>query len=123
PAPIKGNTMTWNAGWLNEVTWTLTPQGGNTALVTAKSRLGINGTATFMRTMTVTAAPPSNLPTTTPRADPETTNLPTAKQVPGKPGFVYNPFDSSREPGVFDVRSRGHGAIMRDPASGKLFII
>jgi hypothetical protein len=122
PAAINGNTITWNAGWLNEVTWTLTPQGGNSALVTAKSRLGINGTATFTRATTVAAAPPPNQPAVTPKPNAETANLPTARQVPGKPGFVFNPFDP--KPGaVFDVRGKDHGTIVRDPATGKLFVL
>ena len=125
PAVVNGNTITWKNGWFNEISWTLTPQTSNSAVVTSNSAFGVNGTATFTKTMSVsmTSSAPSSQPTATPRPNPETANLPTAKQVPGKPGFVYNPFDSSREPGVFDVRSRGHGAIMRDPASSKLFII
>lgn len=51
PATVNGNTITWKAGWLNEITWTLTPEkGGTTALCTSKSGFGVNGTATFGRT-------------------------------------------------------------------------
>lgn len=117
PATINGNTMTWKAGWFNEVTWTLTPQrDGTSALVTSKSGLGVDGTATFSREQSQTASAPfSKLPVTPP-------NLPIAKPVPGQPGFIYNPFDPNPK-AVFDVRSFSHGATMRDPASGKLFIV
>ena len=123
PAVVTGNTITWKSGWFNETAWTLTPQSSNSAAVTSKSGLGVDGTATFAKTMSMTSSAPSSQPTATPRPNPETANLPTAKQVPGKPGFVYNPFDSSRDAAVFDVRGHGHGAIVRDPASSKLFIV
>lgn len=124
PATVNGNTITWKAGWFNETTWTLTPQkDGTTALVTSKSGLGVNGTATFSRAQSETAAaPPSPLSVTSPPSNPPA-NLPVAKPVHGQPGYVYNPFDSSPKPGVFDVRSTAHGATMRDPVSGKLFIV
>ena len=117
PATINGNTITWKAGWFNEITWTLTPQrDGASALVTSKSGLGVNGTATFSRGQSETAsAPPSKPPVTSP-------NLPIAKPVPRQPGFVYNPFDPNPK-AVFDVRTFAHGATMRDPASGKLFVV
>ena len=125
PATINGNTITWKAGWFNEVTWTLTPQrDGTSALVTSKSALGVNGTATFSRGQSETAsAPPSQQPPVTPPPSNPPANLPVAKPVPGQPGYVYNPFDSNPKPGVFDVRSTVHGATMRDPVSGKLFIV
>jgi hypothetical protein len=117
PATINSNTITWKAGWFNEVTWTLTPQrDGTSAVVTSKSGLGVNGTATFSREQSETAsAPPSKPPVTSP-------NLPMAKPVPGQPGFIYNPFDPNPK-AIFDVRSFAHGATMKDPASGKLFIV
>jgi hypothetical protein len=123
PATINGNTITWKAGWFNEVTWTLTPQrDGTSAIVTSKSGLGVNGTATFSRAQSDTAsAPPSTPPVTSPPGN-SPANLPTAKPVPGQPGFIYNPFDPNPK-AVFDVRSFAHGATMRDPVSGKLFIV
>src|ERR1700704_4089604 len=68
PATINGNTITWKAGWFTEATWTLTPQrDGTSALVTSKSALGVNGTATFSRGRSETAsAPPSQQPPVTP---------------------------------------------------------
>jgi len=45
-----GSTLTWKAGWLNEITWTFTPNSdGATAAVTSTSSYGVNGSATFRR--------------------------------------------------------------------------
>jgi hypothetical protein len=50
PAAIGGNTMTWKSGWLSEIGWTFTPNNdGKTAVVTAQSAFGVNGSATFQR--------------------------------------------------------------------------
>lgn len=46
----SGNTMTWRAGWLNEIIWTLTPNGdGKSASVTSTSSFGVDGSAIFQR--------------------------------------------------------------------------
>ena len=47
--------------------------------------------------------------------------IPTAKPVPGRPGFVYNPFDPTATR-LLDVRGKPSGTKLRDPVSGKLFI-
>lgn len=122
PAVVSGNTITWKSGWLNEITWTLTPEkGGTTALVTSKSGFGVNGTATFTRTQSpVVSSAPNQSITKPPTSNPP--NIPTAKQVPGRPGFVYNPYDPKPD-AIFDARNQAHGATVRDPASGKLFVI
>jgi hypothetical protein len=50
PTSYSGNTLSWRAGWLNEITWTLTPAGdGKTAAVTSNSGFGVNGAAIFRR--------------------------------------------------------------------------
>jgi hypothetical protein len=122
PATVSGNTISWKSGVFNEITWTLTPQGGgSTALVTSKSGLGVNGTSTFTRTQRLVNAPPPSNPTATITATPPP-SLPTAKPVSDKPGFVYNPFDPTGK-AVFDVRNQTHGATVRDPASGRLFVV
>jgi hypothetical protein len=123
PATVNGNTITWRSGWLNEITWTLTPEkGGTTALVTSNSALGVNGTATFTRTQSPVVSSAPNQPAATPPPSNPPANIPTAKQVPGRPGFVYNPYDPKPD-AIFDVRGQTHGATVRDPASGKLFVI
>lgn len=110
PITSDGHTATWKSGVLNEIVWTFTPNSdGNTAHVTVKSPLGVNGDSTFHRggTPVVVKAP---------------SEFPTAKPVPEKPGFVYNPFDPTSR--IFiDVRGKPSGTKLTDPKSGKTFIV
>jgi hypothetical protein len=105
-----GHTATWKSGLLNEIVWTFSPNGdGNTAHVTSKSPFGVNGDTTFHRggAPAVVKAP---------------SEFPTAKPVPERPGFVYNPFDPTSR--VFiDVRGKPSGSKLVDPKSGKTFIV
>jgi hypothetical protein len=47
--------------------------------------------------------------------------LPTAKPVPGKPGYVFSPFDPSG--GYVDVTGYTSGQKVKDPYSGKIFLV
>ena len=47
--------------------------------------------------------------------------LPTAKPVPGKPGYVFSPFDPSG--GYVDVTGYASGQKVKDPYSGKIFLV
>ena len=46
---------------------------------------------------------------------------PTAKPVPGKPGYVFSPFDASG--GYVDVTGYSSGQKVKDPYSGKIFLV
>jgi hypothetical protein len=46
---------------------------------------------------------------------------PTAKPVPGKPGYVFSPFDPSG--GYVDVTGYTSGQKVKDPYSGKIFVV
>ena len=109
-ATSDGQTVTWNAGLLNEVVWKLTPNSdGNTAHVTSQSPFGVNGDSTFQRGGTPAVVKPAS-------------EFPTAKPVPERPGFVYNPFDPTSR--IFiDVRGKPSGTKLTDPKSGKTFIV
>jgi hypothetical protein len=48
-------------------------------------------------------------------------NLPYGKPVPGKPGFVFSPYDPSK--GYIDVRGFPPGTEVKDPYSGKSFLV
>ncbi|HEX7517888.1 MAG TPA: hypothetical protein VF345_11455 [Chthoniobacterales bacterium] len=123
PATVNGNTITWKSGLFNEITWTLTLQSNRTtAFVTSKSGLGVNGTATFSRTQNPVASAPTTKSAVITTASTQPADVPTAKQVPDKPGFVYNPFDPKTKL-LLDVRDKAHGATVRDPVSGRLFIV
>jgi hypothetical protein len=41
--------------------------------------------------------------------------------VPGKPGFVYSPFDKTA--GVVDVQGMAPGTKVKCPYTGKVFIV
>ena len=137
-----GGTLTWNLTQIGETpTW----------LCTDTLRMNANGTASFIRNgrwiagdyqgitynntgtlsrQGVSSPPPVLQPTATvPATTPITTaasksvgGLPTAKPVPNKPGFVYNPFDHNSRV-LLDIRGKGSGTKVKDPFSGKLFIV
>jgi hypothetical protein len=46
--------------------------------------------------------------------------IPTAKSVPGKPGYVFSPFDTRK---YIDVTDYPSGSEVKDPYSGKMFIV
>lgn len=49
------------------------------------------------------------------------TEFPTAKPVPGKPGYVFSPFDSKRR--YVDVSGYAPGSKVKDPWTDKIFIV
>jgi hypothetical protein len=69
-----------------------------------------------------TAEKPKPPPSPAPRsvASPPT-QYPTAKVVPGKPGYVFSPFDPSG--GYVDVNGYPSGSKVKDPYSGKIFVV
>jgi hypothetical protein len=68
---------------------------------------------------TVTEKPrPSPSPSRNASTQPQ---YPTAKQVPGKPGYVFSPFDPSG--GYVDVTGYSSGQKVKDPYSGKIFLV
>lgn len=61
---------------------------------------------------------PSPSPSRNSSAQPQ---YPTAKPVPGKPGYVFSPFDPSG--GYVDVNGYTSGQKVKDPYSGKIFLV
>jgi hypothetical protein len=51
----------------------------------------------------------------------QSAKIPYAKPVPGKPGYVYSPFDPNG--GYVDVTGYAAGSKAKDPYSGKIFIV
>ena len=60
-------------------------------------------------------SPPPRTPTS------QTAQYPTATPVPGKPGYVFSPFDPSG--GYVDVNGYTSGQKVKDPYSGKIFLV
>ena len=48
-------------------------------------------------------------------------SYPTAKIVPGKPGYVFSPYDPNG--GYVDVNGFAPGSKVKDPYSGKIFLV
>jgi hypothetical protein len=115
-----GSTMKWETG----SSWTLTPNPDKqTALVTCNSAgfFGIGAfslSTIFRRTLATTSAQAPSLGSTSVSQ----TTMPIAKPVPNRPGFVYNPFDSKSN-SLLDVRGKASGTKVKDPTSGKLFVV
>lgn len=71
--------------------------------------------------------PPTPPPTVESRPPPVPTapvtvgEIPYAKPVPGKPGFVFSPYDQYK--GYIDVRGFPPGTEVKDPYSGKSFLV
>jgi hypothetical protein len=64
----------------------------------------------------------SPTPQTTTTVPPQIGEIPTARPVPDRPGFVYNPFDRTAKR-LLDVRGKASGSKVKDPFSGRLFIV
>lgn len=61
-------------------------------------------------------------PSATPRtASSKGETLPYAKPVPGKPGYVFSPYDPNG--GYVDVKGYSPGQKVKDPYSGKIFLV
>jgi hypothetical protein len=124
PATWDGATVRFQSGALNEIAFTLSPNAdGQTAVVTANSMFISNPGATFRKLANYQAsAGVATSASTTAAASQKANETPTAKPVPERPGFVYNPFDPTAAR-LLDVRGKPAGTKVRDPVSGKLFIV
>jgi hypothetical protein len=66
------------------------------------------------------APPPSSSPAPV-AASSQNGDLPYAKPVPGKPGYVFSPFDKNG--GYVDVTGYSPGQKVKDPYSGRIFLV
>ncbi len=72
-------------------------------------------------TKPTTQEPPPPSGPAVPEAPKPVGELPYAKAVPGKPGFVTSPYDPYK--GYIDVRGFPPGTEVKDPYSGKTFLV
>ena len=95
------------------------PQGpaGSQQRVTASTGTSPAPRATPRPPTSATVAPPRS--TSTPASTSATTEFPTAKPVPGKPGFVLSPYDGA----YVDVTGFKSGDKARDPKTRQIFIV
>ena len=71
-----------------------------------------------------TSSGPRSQPTSTPpprTTSSQTSDLPYGKPVPGKPGYVFSPFDKNG--GYVDVTGYTPGQKVKDPYTGKIFLV
>ena len=70
---------------------------------------------------TTTASPRTSAPSVPPRpSSPQTAQFPTAKPVPGKPGYVYS---VDPQGGIVDVTGYKSGDKAKDPYTQQIFIV
>lgn len=72
------------------------------------------------RITTEDSSPVDVEPSVTPMPTPVVQDYPTATSVEGKPGFVKSPFGGS---GIVDVRGYPPGTEVKDPYTGKVFLV
>lgn len=73
-------------------------------------------------TRNTTPETPRSSPSPAPRSvTAPATSYPTAKAVPGKPGYVFSPYDPNG--GYVDVSGFSPGSKVKDPYSGKIFLV
>ncbi|MEO7934319.1 MAG: hypothetical protein ABIT76_14285 [Chthoniobacterales bacterium] len=75
---------------------------------------------TVETTTTTENTPPTIEPAVTPMPTPVVQDYPTASAVEGKPGFVKSPFGGA---GIVDVRGYPPGTEVKDPYTGKVFLV
>jgi uncharacterized membrane protein len=94
-------------------TTTVETDSSSNAPTTPRSRTQTTSAETTQRNST---APATTRATTT-----QGQQYPTAKPVPGKPGFVYSPYDPNG--GYVDVTGYASGSKAKDPYSQKIFVV
>jgi hypothetical protein len=88
--------------------------------VTAPTQPSPSATPRVPRNTTAEKPKPSPSPAARTVAGPPT-QYPTAKVVPGKPGYVFSPYDPNG--GYVDVNGFTSGSKVKDPYSGKIFLV
>jgi LysM repeat protein len=69
----------------------------------------------------VAASKPSAKPSPSSQKPASATQFPVAKPVPGRPGLVFNPFNTSG--GYIDVSGYAPGSKVKDPDSKQIFVV
>jgi hypothetical protein len=115
-AQINGDTIKADYGLSGS--WSVTPYpDGQSAKVRFTAFL-LDSTAVFRREANASVA---TNPSTSIESS-QHTATPVAKPVPGRLGFVYNPFEPNANR-LLDVRGKASGSKVKDPVSGKFFIV
>lgn len=128
---LDGQTQTTTTTTTTAASDSVTTPGRNVTPATTNSQQRTTATQTGPRSKpTPSPGPRSSPATVTEKSKPSPspsrntsaqTPIPTAKPVPGKPGYVFSPFDPSG--GYVDVTGYTSGQKVKDPYSGKIFLV
>src|SRR6266480_6859223 len=99
----------------NPVSVRLAPLRKSAAAAAIRRRVGASSTTKSSSQVNPSSSPS---PLTSASAEPM---FPTAKAVPGKPGYVFSPFDASGR--YIDVSGYPSGSRAKDPWTDKIFIV
>lgn len=126
PSNPPGTTTTTTTTTTNVVSDSVTPGRTVTAAppqrrsTTIQTKPNPTGTPRGPQSTTAEKSKPSLSPGPRSVANPPA-QYPTAKPVPGKPGYVFSPYDPSG--GYVDVNGYAPGSKVKDPYSGKIFFV
>ena len=112
---IDGSTETTTTTTTTASSDTVT-NPGRTVTPTTNPQTGPRPKPTASPATVTEKSKPSSSPSRT-----TSTQIPTAKPVPGKPGYVFSPFDPGG--GYVDVTGYSSGQKVKDPYSGKIFLV
>jgi hypothetical protein len=123
--PTQTTTTTTTAVTSDSVTTpgrTITPSTTNSERRTTTTQTGPRTKPSPSPKSSPAAVTEKSKPSPSPSKNTTTqTQIPTAKPVPGKPGYVFSPFDPSG--GYVDVTGYTSGQKVKDPYSGKIFLV
>jgi len=112
----------YNSLYPNPVSVHLVPRGKSAAAEENSAERVPNRSATVAsRVSRKETAQTKPKPSPSPRASSTELEFPIAKSVPGKPGYVFSPFDTSGR--YVDVRGYSSGSKVKDPWTDKIFIV
>jgi cytoskeletal protein RodZ len=101
---------------------TVTPATTSTQQLTTTTQTGLRSKPSPSPKSSPATVTEKSKPTPSPsRNSSAQSQLPTAKPVPGKQGYVFSPFDPSG--GYVDVTGYTSGQKVKDPYSGKIFLV
>lgn len=124
---IDGSTQTTTTTTTTASSDTVTTPGRTVTTTTPPASRQTTTTQSQPKSSPRPSAPPQSVtekskPSPSPSHTTSTqAQFPTAKPVPGKPGYVFSPFDPSG--GYVDVTGYTPGQKVKDPYSGKIFLV
>ena len=119
---VDATSGAYNSLYPNPVSVHLVPRGKFAAAEERSAERVPNRSATVAsRVSRKETAQTKPKPSPSPRASSTKLEFPIAKSVPGKPGYVFSPFDTSGR--YVDVSGYPSGSKVKDPWSDKIFIV